>query len=142
MTAVEAINKISEFYVPGVIDYYARLDPDPWQKAFDDLHAAILAAPDHKGDFPPAHTFLGRLRELCERFKVEGSPGARFNPITDAWALGSIQAVDQARSAKEECCYRCDGKEMLRIERDPASNRVFVVCKRCRPKVKKRSKSH
>jgi hypothetical protein len=132
MKVTEAIDRVGALYVPGVVAYYGRLTPDPWQKAHDDLER-LAGVVDENELTAPLEQFIARCSELIERFKREGSPSKIQAP--EAFLMASARQVQAHMSRKHKRCARCDSKENLRIvPASPGSMDVMLLCLGCQAK--------
>lgn len=126
MTLSQALQRVSEFYVPGVVKYYAQITPDPWQMAHDDLER-IAGNFDPVVVNPATERFVERCRELVRRFADDAAPAKSVSPA-DGFAM-SRRAIDAHMSRKQKKCAVCDSKEGLKIVPvEPGSMDVMLVC--------------
>lgn len=130
MTLYEALDRVSGFYVPGVVRHYAKMNPDPWQAAHDDLErvAGIL---DEATIAPVLERFIKRCADLVEQYKGLAKPQSSVSPI-DAFIVGKVARVEAHISRRLKRCIRCDGKEGLKIvPLETGSIDVTLVCAAC-----------
>jgi hypothetical protein len=133
MKAIEALEKISAKYAPGVVAYYGQLADDPWQKAHDDLQASLISK-DFDVIHAAADAFYQRCSELLDHFK-RNSRASKEVSLKDAFELGSPELVKAIQSVKYKECYRCQTKEGLSLEAyGPEALQVRVACPQCKAK--------
>lgn len=137
MTLSQALDAVSKFYVPGVVGYYAKLTPDPWQMAHDQLEDIALLEDEELRDHA-CQRFVFRCRELVDRFKAEGQGRLRHD-FRDSFVIGDPTRDRAWRSRREKACYKCEARSGLTLEQygaDPME--VRIACKDCRmPAAKK-----
>lgn len=132
MRVGEYLEKISAAYVPGVVAYYDRLDPSPWQQAHDDFQEALKIS-DWEYRRHAAKTFSEKCIDLINRFKREGRRQQEISN-SDAFHLGPAHLAAK-QSAKYRECYNCRSKEKLGLESyGPENLQVRVVCSSCKGK--------
>lgn len=130
MRVTEALEVIARLYVPGTVHHFSKKDPDPWQKAHDDLER-IAGIVDDDTIAPVVDRFVQRCAELIEEFKREGAASKSVAPI-DAHILGERDRVDAYLSRKNKHCAKCRSKENLKIVPfRVGSLEVQVLCGPC-----------
>jgi len=135
MTFSQALQIVGSRYVPGVVRYYARMTPDPWQAVHDDVEK-LHSIKDTEMQNLLLERFVDRCTDLIERFKRETGSSPSISPA-DALALGSEKAIHAHLSRKHKRCASCDTKEGLKIVPvHPGSMDVMLVCAGCAVKGK------
>lgn len=130
MTLSQALEAVGAFYAPGVARYFGALNPDPWMQIHEDLEQTALYAPEGVPD--AADAFVRKARELVDRFRREGTPTKHVSPH-DAFNMGNVEHVKAIQSVKHHECYRCGGKEKLKLEAyGPQALQVRVICEACK----------
>lgn len=129
MTLSKALAVVNERYVPGIVAYYGKLTPDPWQAAHDELEK-IAGRFDDAIVSATCERFVVRCTELIERFKREGKVSNSVAP-SDAFAMGENR-VQEHLSRKRKECIHCGGKVGLKIVPvSEGSIDVKVICSQC-----------
>jgi hypothetical protein len=127
----EALDQVSKAYIPGVVAFYAQLDPDPWQEAHDILDE-VLETEDQDLILLGIKTFANRCLELIDLFKQTGLT-PKYLSIADAFHIGSERMLAEISSRKYKHCFKCQAKEGLSIINSPTDERAAVViCGKCR----------
>lgn len=128
-TVSESLESVARAYVPGVVQYYSKLDPDPWQRAHDDFQET-LAVQDFAYRRAAAATFERTCLALIDRFKREGTP-ARKVGVRDAIELGT-KHLPAAESKVARRCYKCGSDRGLCIERYAEGLSTRIACQVCK----------
>ena len=127
MTITQALDAVSAKYVPGTVAYYAKLIPDPWQSAHDELEKLAGRFDDDYVSAALAR-FVERCTELTERFKRDATPSQSVSPV-DAFSMSDGARVQAHMSRKFKRCVRCDSQVGLRIVPvSPGSMDVMLLC--------------
>lgn len=129
MKLSQALEEVAAHYVPGVIAYYGKMKPDPWQQAHDDLELVLSTQNEALLD-AAADRFVSRCKELSLRFKEEGKAPRRVTPM-DGWGLGSEKRVDAWIGRKDKACHCGETKGLKIVPVYPDSAEVTVQCGRC-----------
>lgn len=133
MTIIQALNEVSAAYIPGVIDHYAKMNPDPWQKAHDDLERTMLLK-DADIFTAGSEQFVSTCKRLLGAFADLKMPPKELR-IADGWGTGNEESVKRYHSRKDKHCVGCESKETLSIISDPKNTSgVLIVCSGCRKK--------
>lgn len=131
MTIIQALNEVSAIYIPGVIDHYAKMNPDPWQKAHDDLERTMLLKDADIFTAGSEH-FVSTCKRLLSAFSDLKMPHKELR-IADGWATGNEESVKRYHSRKDKHCIGCESKVGLSIISDPKhAAAVLIVCPNCR----------
>lgn len=130
MRASEALEAVGKMYVPGVVDYYAKRTPDPWQEAHDRLEKAMIVC-DEELTSRACDLFVSRCRSLVEHFLAQRKSAKPMTPA-DAFTMGDETRVDEWYSIKYKQCVRCQNKEGLKLlSIRPGSMDVVIICRKC-----------
>src|SRR4051812_32364025 len=112
MRVSEALGQVSKAYIPGMVAYYERFNPDPWMQAHEDLER-VMQAQNLELNEVAAVRFVERCTQLVERFKREGSEAGTIAP-QDAIHM-TTKAIGAWMSRKHKICAYCEGTESLKI---------------------------
>lgn len=128
MKLSEAIDEMERIYIPGAIAHYERINPDPWQRANDEMERDLV-----KGNPSLAEVAVERwiftMRALLERFRQEGQPS---EPISlDAFMMGS--RWNETESTEYLVCAKCGSGMDLSPCLSPESGRSVMFCRKCKP---------
>lgn len=126
----QALQEISEAYVPGTVAFYGRQNPDLWQQAHDELGKWLLHGDPLLLEAAVCR-FLSRCIELVDRFKRDGGFAEPLS-LGDAFILGDPNRIDAWESVKEQVCAKCRDRTNLKIV--PTGLRgvdVTLLCRDC-----------
>ena len=130
MTFTQAIETVNSRYVPGVVAYYGKQTPDPWELAHSDLEK-LASIMDEQTLTPGLERFVERCTALIGRFKSEHGATTSIS-AADAFAMGDENRVRNHFSRKRKECVKCGGKEALKIVPVPShATDVMVICGAC-----------
>lgn len=129
MKVSEAMELISNIYIPGVVSYYENFKTDPWWSAHKNLER-VMGMRDPGLTESVAQNFHDRCVELIERFKRDGKESEDIRPI-DAMNM-SVANVNAWYSRKHKSCFKCGSFKDLKIEALPNSVDVVLVCRECK----------
>lgn len=131
MKVSEALEKVSQIYVPGVVKYYGKMDNDPWQQMHDDLEQ-IIGIQDEDIVSAACTRFVSRAQELIDRFKRDHGPSKSFDPA-DAFTIGNEDRHNNQWSVRRKRCALCSGGKDLTLEPvGPNALEVRVICASCK----------
>lgn len=132
MTTSEALIKISSAYVPGVVAFYGRMNPDPWQQAHDSFERTIIGNRDDGARSAAAEQFSSRCLQLIDTYKSARLPFPKKLTVGDAFAIGDPTRFKAIQSIKNRACYACEDTKGLSIEPVSAGSvEVRLVCAEC-----------
>lgn len=129
MKFTEALEIVGKNYAPGVVNYYSKLTPDPWQKAHDELESIVLTK-DKELERLACDAFVSRCKHLIERFQREAITSP-INPV-DAFVVGDPERLNRLRSRIDRACIYCESKTNLTLM--PSEEDRFdmaIVCRSC-----------
>lgn len=131
MKMSEALEKVNRAYVPGVVAFYDKADPNPWQQAHDNLES-LLHLNDEQLISAGLEAFVYRCLELIDSFNKMGTPPKKIS-IADAFFLGDENRYLETRSRKYKECFKCQSKDDLQIITSPTDElRAVLICKNCK----------
>lgn len=131
MTFSEALEKVNQAYLPGVVAFYGKADPDPWQKAHDSFES-LLIVKDPDLILAGLESFVSRCLELIDTFKKTATP-ARQISVADAFHIGNENKFCEMWSRKKKECFKCGSKSELQIITSPTDQlSAAVICKSCK----------
>lgn len=131
MTFSEALDQINLAYMPGLVRYYAKQSPDPWQAAHDQLEKVLVLKDEELLDVA-INRFLNRCMALIEDFKKQNIAPRSLDPA-DGFHMGE-QKLKEFNSRREKYCVQCESKTDLSIVSDPKDKvSVVLVCLYCKP---------
>lgn len=131
MTLSKALEAVSARYVPGTVAYYAKMNPDPWQTAHDELER-IAGIMDEATVTPILERFVQRCAKMVEDYVASKAPKSKSVSAADAFALCSNEAVTAHFSRKRKECAKCETKSDLKIVPvRPGSMDVMLMCRSC-----------
>jgi len=132
MKISEALELVSKNYVPGVVAFYGKTQPDLWQEAHDVLEQAMLTK-DLSIMEAAAGVFAHRCLGLIQKYSQFNSPTKI--QAQDAFVIGDPQKVLEQQSLEDDFCVICESKERLMPQIDPEDfTRVFLICIECKNK--------
>lgn len=128
MSYSEALKAVNKAYVPGVVAFYDKMKPNPWQDAHDALERAIDAGLDDHGRARAAKNFQDRLIQLISAYRAASIPQPRHLDVRDGLTIAPTEA-DRLASVKQRICYACEtGKDLTIEAAEPGSAKVRLVC--------------
>lgn len=129
MKVSEALEQVSKMYVPGVVAYYGKMRPDPWEQVLSDFEKIMQS---HNQDLieAAAERYVSRSCELIRQFKENQIVSKRVTPM-DGFAMGSEQRVEAWTSRKDRACLCGEKKNLKIIAMNDGSHGVKVVCGKC-----------
>lgn len=131
MKVSEALDRVGQIYVPGLAAYFEQFKPDPWLAAHEDLERVMIAG-DEAMTEAAADGFLNRCTELVDRFKRDGVPPTKMDPVRDGFNLGNVGRVAAHMSRKNKDCAKCGSKEKLKIVPvQKGGTDVMLLCESC-----------
>lgn len=131
MGITEALEQVGKLYIPGVVAYYEKLNPDPWMEEHEKLNKIVMQC-DPELTEVACERFVRRCSELIERFKRESTVPGRVSR-KDAFAIGDESRVRQWQSRKGRYCFYCDSTENLTLESDGMDALdVRILCRACK----------
>ena len=131
MTISEALGCVSKVYVPGVVKYYSGMNPDPWQRAHEELEKIVCIKDDLLKTTALAR-FVTRSSELVDRFKKESTIIDCEASPADAFAIGDLARVKQFQSIRYRECVRCNSKKDLVIMKCGEDEmQAQIMCRPC-----------
>lgn len=126
MTLSQALERVNQAYVPGIVKYYGKLNPDPWQAAHDELDR-IAGTFDPSIVVPATERFVSRCLDLIERFKQDGR-ASKTTSAADGFAM-TPESVARHHSRKLKQCARCESNLGLKIVPVTAGGvDVMILC--------------
>jgi hypothetical protein len=130
MTFSKVLDFINSNYIPGLVQHYDRLEPNPWQKAFDDMER-VAVLQDQALLQAGVDRFYSEVKRLIEAYKALSV----FNPKSDhrdAFYMGEVDRVSDWHSRKHKYCVKCQSKDNLTLAKNPKDDlNVIIVCKPC-----------
>jgi hypothetical protein len=128
MKVSEALQQVSDAYVPGLIAHYEKFQPDPWWQAHAELER-VMQIKNPELSEAAAIKFRDRCLELIERYKREGTPttgatrrdGFNMNP----------NSLRSWHSRRQKICVHCESDQYLTIQSVPNSIEVVLICESC-----------
>lgn len=118
MQMSEVLTKISDHYVPGVIEFYERMSPNPWQANNDRVEGVMLLYTGDKDYFdkiePAVKDFWEESIALIEKAKPFLISKKAIS-IVDALMIGSEEKLKEYEAANFDICADCGKKEGVRI---------------------------
>lgn len=131
MRVSQALEEVSQVYVPGVVQFYDKQTPDPWQAMHDELEQ-IIGIQDEAIVSAACLRFVARAKELVERFKRDSTPSKSYSYADAFHSSGEVQS-DNDWSVRKKRCVVCSGKDNLTLETvGKDALQVRIICKTCR----------
>lgn len=129
MKLSEALSIIAAEYPEGCLEYYARMNPDPWSQAHEELEKHIRAPEeilDSKVD-----QFCSEIRGLEAAYKLlpkkhHVSP----RPMVSGFYAGNVERANHRAAQVEQSCVDCMTKNNLVPLR--TENGMVPICKACK----------
>jgi len=136
MKASEALKEVSKHYVPGVVAFYEKMNPDPWFDAHERLNESLLKDKSEEGQSVACKIFVDACVDLIDGYKSRYPGGAKLSDL-DAFFIGDEDRVRKLQSQKYRECAECESKKDLVLVRDKEDvNLVYILCKNCKTKNK------
>lgn len=144
MNFSQAIEAVSKIYVPGVVQFYEKQDPDHWQQAHDELEAAMLlftgSYPDIESKIDNAASkFVTRITELVDRYKTlhgyTKKGGLSFADSAMRIGINSKdpEQADARMSLQDKRCAVCITPNDLRVVTKKGIGTPGLYCRKCVP---------
>jgi hypothetical protein len=124
---VKALNEIEKYYEPGMVKYFEKQNPDPWQAAFDEFEKGFHLE-DELQVKAIAGNFLREIARLRAVYVSLNQASFEFHP-TDLPHI-EMNACYAADSKKNKSCEVCMNESWLKpfyFEK-----RIYLVCENCR----------
>lgn len=128
------LTEVSRIYLEGATEFYAKLQPNPWQEAHDQLESAIQKArEDQETYFDEAdkagRVFLATIMELLERYRPFSSGQHGSSPARGLYSDSEGQA-DARGSMADRRCGGCGTENEIKIKRHPKHG-PGIYCAEC-----------
>lgn len=132
MKCSEALEKISEAYIPGTAQFYAEQENNPWQAAHDEFETEIVATSSWSEKEKAGETYYHRCFLLIERYKHQRirTDGISF---LDAFHIGNVDRFDHLDGLRSKHCCKCQSKigiKIIAVSKD--SVEVEILCSECK----------
>lgn len=134
MQLSEVLERVSKNYVLGAVEFYAKANPNPWQRAHDELEGQLLLHRDSPKYFdlmqPAYQKFLKETKRLLDAYRAF-SGATRIEPsISDCFMISDQDKVKRLYALASNACVQCGTKENVRAIQHPAKgNSIF--CTKC-----------
>jgi len=131
----EALEQIKKAYVPGTVAHYSAQNPDPWQKAHDDMEKILLLKDSSLLELG-IQRFANQCLSLIEQFKQLGIQPAQLD-AADGFHMGESK-INQYYSRKHKTCVKCEkrAKDLRIVPVEGDDLNVVLICGQCRGEMK------
>ena len=118
--------EIAKVYKPGAIEFYGRLNTDPWQQCIDAINSEKITSEFYKS---VVSRNVAKILELNETFPGDG----RAPKIGEGTILGFAPGRgDELQSKADHVCKWCLGRKGLSIRQSKINlQETYLSCDEC-----------
>lgn len=130
----DVLTEVSRIYLEGTTEFYAKLQPNPWQEAHDQLGSTIERARENQDAYfeevgKAGQIFIANIRELIERYRPFSTGRVGDGAIRGLYSNSEGHAEAKA-SLATKTCGGCGTDKEIKIKNHPKHG-PGIYCAEC-----------